>query len=380
MLALTSIALSGALETVFQVSEPRFVVLQQPPLAMLNGGIMLNGGLEALLNQLTQQMAPMAVRRAPPNPCAEDMRRLNCKESSCLKGNAETLNPACAAFLLGDEIKPSPMPEAADRDEAPRPMRIPTSGRPQPQGYFTMMTTDSEGAIHRSAGPIPGPRAETMMRTAMTPPSMSSFFPPEILSMMRTGMMALDAELAREEEEEEEEEEESGQAQHPCAREVSACTRETRSNARPVLEQCLVAHFEQLSPECRCFVHHLVGSRPPTAAMAMSKPPAVAAAALPPKAPYHPSADDVIIVQAPTPMDKTSKSRHLSCLFVALSIFMVVLMLTRLCMKACCRAAPPRPVVLVPPETMKIQATSHPEAKVEAATTAPLQVAEPVHK
>merc|ERR1719453_1196203 len=86
---------------------------------------------------------------------------------------------------------------------------------------------------------------------------MMSMLPPEIASMLGATMQLQDMM---------EEPEEPEEAQHPCAREVNACVRETGCNSRSAIEGCLIKHFTQLSAECKCFVHHITNGRVSTAA------------------------------------------------------------------------------------------------------------------
>lgn len=397
---------------------PQFAVLQHPPSPFMINGM---GGLTELLQQL-QRQRPTIVQRAPTNPCLEDMRRLRCTDSICLKRAADDLAPDCAAFLLGAP-EASPAPEASDmrsllnelaRGPTPTravpsmPSRVATGGSPLgPSGFYTMMSSDSSGVVHRSSGTI-GPMGMTMRSTgpmATSGPMLefTSFLPPELRQLLGGGIFEI------EEEEDGAEEEEEGPPMHPCAREIGACQRGAASpTGREALEHCLVEHFEQLSSECKCFVHHVVGSRPPTAAAAIAKPPVLPAVAMA-KATVAPSASKPVVVAVPlskpahdgaielmlvrgTPPTVTELHplHRLSCLFLFSAILLVSIMLGRACVLACFppRAAARRRVVLVPPEHAVIRAVDHPEARIvtddaKAAvvvTSMPVQVAEPLVK
>lgn len=211
--------------------------------------ILLPSPLEELVSQLNHmQMMPWRTPLA--NPCAEDQRRLSCSDSACLRRSAETLAPACAALLLGSP-EPSAFPE-----------------RRPPTGFFTMLSS-ADGEVRRVSGPIAG-RLDGPDEMRM--PALASIIPPDFL-----GLLGLRQSLLEEEEEDEVEE---GPAQHPCAREVSACIRETGNTRRDTIEACLVKHLAQLSSECKCFVHHVAEHKLPPAA-AQPRVPARAPTAVP---------------------------------------------------------------------------------------------------
>merc|ERR1719327_2524385 len=47
---------------------------------------------------------------------------------------------------------------------------------------------------------------------------------------------------------------------HPCDAEVTKCTSELNGvTSRDAIQQCLVAHYAQLSSGCKCFLHQTMG-------------------------------------------------------------------------------------------------------------------------
>merc|ERR1719421_1402480 len=47
---------------------------------------------------------------------------------------------------------------------------------------------------------------------------------------------------------------------HPCDAEVTKCTGELNGvTSRDAIQQCLVAHYAQLSSGCKCFLHQTMG-------------------------------------------------------------------------------------------------------------------------
>jgi len=318
------------------------------------------------------------------NPCAEDMKRFGCEDAACLKQKATSLAGSCL-MMLSKEIVPSP---------SPMPRVISRSA--MPVGVFSMTTTDNDGHVERMSGSLSSllggamaPRSAVLSsaRPMMMAPSlggMLSLFPPEIMQqMLSPGLAAILREVEREEEDEDEDEE----ASHPCAREVDICTRETHSTTRSAIEGCLVKHFESLSAECRCFVHHITDGKVP----ASPKPAQVA----PPKKKLaSPEANNVVTVHA-VPLRETTiyvedlvedapreSFRHaqghsLACLlFFTIFFFLTFFAVRACCILLCCRARASRRVVIVPPEAAVIKTVDPPPMLISEIKA--VQVAKPL--
>merc|ERR1719443_1376986 len=60
-------------------------------------------------------MPTPTIQRAPTptNPCYEDMKKLRCTDTACLRRSAELLSPSCAAFLLDQQGYPEPPPSSS---------------------------------------------------------------------------------------------------------------------------------------------------------------------------------------------------------------------------------------------------------------------------
>lgn len=276
-------------------------------------------------------MAALSLPR--PWSLSQDMRRLKCADSACLQRSAEDLAPSCAAFLVG----------------SPEPSPGPSSGGVH--GFFSMMERDASGAIHRVSGPISGQMAlesqRPMMPLGLMPLGLPSFVPPELLSLMRSSMADM-------RDDDDEDDDDEGPAKHPCGGEIEACKRETGENSREALQRCLLAHFAQLSPECRCFVHHMAGSKA-TTQQAVAAPPVKVVAPPPLK---------VVSAKRPLPpptVAMASRGEHdervhplhrLSCLLLAATVFVVSIMLFRACVLACTKpSTKPKRVVMIPPNS-----------------------------
>lgn len=331
--------------------------------------------------QLEKMRASMERPSPVANPCAEDMKRFGCKDTACLARKATDLDAACIMMIAQPAIMPSPSP-----------MPLVASG--SMQGVFSMTSTDENGHVERISGPVSAllggagiPRSAMLSsRPPMLSPSMGgmfSMFPPEIMQqMLSPGLAAIIGGIEREIKLEEEEEEEA--ASHPCAREVNICTRETHSTSRAAIEGCLVEHFESLSPECRCFVHHITDGKVPAGA----KP--VAAQVAPKK---NSQRNDVVTVRAvplmettilvddlmvdEVPVHRHGEGHKLSCLFFFTLFFLFTFLVVRACCRClCCPARATRRVVVVPPEAAVIKTVDPPPMLISEMKV--VQVAKPL--
>jgi len=327
------------------------------------------GGLQNMLAEL-HQIRPVAQRLS--NPCAQDIARLRCTDSACLKRSADELTPVCASFLLG-EPQPSPAPEAPPTAVSTvrstlrsMPMRQPSSS-----GFFSMEVLSSDGKMQRVSGPMPGGATLSPMSFGAMP-SLGSFLPPELRAFMQ-GIMQV--ELDNDDEDEEDDDEE-GMAQHPCQREVPLCIRETNSRATDAITACLRKHIEQLSPECKCFLHHMQDQRAPQASVASAPTVHVVQLAKAPAQAHGIDALEAVNVAKPPPgLDGPHHpAHHISCLFFFTTLFVVAFMVARACVHAMCGSRPVRRIVVVPPPDEPSVIASRPR-KVEA-----VQVAEPYVK
>lgn len=333
---------------------------------MLEPSVESQQQLSSLLAQLKEQLNPRPTPKPLANPCAEDIARLHCADAACLMRSAESLAPQCADMLLS-KPEPSPAPMNVVRNS------MHSSSAPS-SGYFTVMTSGSDGRVERISGSLPSfsTRSVRVPDVAMMPGlgSMLSMLPPELASMVSSSMT-----LEAEEEQEEEEE----VAQHPCAREVNACVRETGCDSRSAIEGCLVKHFTELSTECKCFVHHITNGRVNAAPAAVATPVAVARPVAIGTVTARPDAEVEVVIAdggiAPHPV------HSLTCLFVFTGLFLLSFLVMRsLVTLLCCRGRA-RTVVVVPPEEARIKTVGPtPPMLISELTTKPVQVAEPLAK
>ena len=278
------------------------------------------------------------------------MRRLRCTDSACLKRSAEELSPSCAAFLLGSP-EPSPLPVPRLTSEV---------GSERPGGFFSITERDASGAIHRLSGPISAMPTVRPMPMGMASGVLAAL-PPEFAALLRGDMVAFGQDG-----DEDADEDDDRPAVHPCAQEIGACQRETGGSSRDVLQRCLVAHFAQLSPECRCFVHHLAGapaSTPPSTVPPPPKPDLVVTAQGAPHglAPWVP------------PRPEAHPLHRLSCFLLFATLLLVTLMLARACVLRCAKPSPREKRVVMLPGSLGM-----PMRPLVVTDVQPVPVAEPL--
>jgi hypothetical protein len=358
-MALPSILLSD-------VAEPKAMSMAFPP-------------LEDLMASLNQ-MRMMDVKKAPPtavNPCAEDMRRLKCTDSACLKAAAETLSINCAEFVLTRALPPFVL------EPSPSPA-------PRPQFKIDIISEDSNGVVHKVSG-----------RNAV-PPEMKlllNFLPAEIANVFRPKAHAprpryptasiggisfhedQDTEnkhpsasiggisLWTEDEDmekivpgkdigriasigggggsftKEDETTDTRKADepstHPCASEILACKSYSDETSSDYVRTCLLSNFERLSSKCKCFVHQVEGED----AIQRALPIAVKAADIP-------RLNSITIIDAPDgPI-----VRHGAPCFLTIAVILILFSIVLRRIIFCCTAARrPRFAVVVPPEQAVIK-------------------------
>lgn len=120
--------------------------------------------------------------------------------------------------------------------------------------------------------------------------------------------------------------------QGPCNREVDMCIRESvhTSSAgieRAELHACLLSHYEELTPSCKCFLHNVLGDV------------ATAKSVAPP-----PQVDVVVIDEYVVDVD----SNHGACMLTMPLLFLAVFFITRRLCRACAAKKTMVAVVAVP--------------------------------
>lgn len=277
-----------------------------------------------MVNQLTMSM-PSAPMPMPRNPCAQDMERLGCASAPCLVANLARLSDQCARLV----VAPSPSPVTVSH-----PMMDPLAlfgglaeriemGRPEMDVEISVEDADDEWEVASSSfGGSIGfpPEFNALLQTL--PIEVATMFTDVAMPIARPRPPPPAAVHAN---------------AHPCAAEVAQCTKETGSTGRSAIETCLLAHYDELNPSCKCFMHQVMDS---SSALKARAPAATAAPAL--------RTVPNIVEQPPTePM------AHVTCmLFMPLMVIAIALLIRRCCL--CCFERKPVFAAIVPPEQATI--------------------------
>merc|ERR1719311_906010 len=188
------------------------------------------------------------------NPGTTDQVRFLCgPDAACLKAHLSELSPSCAMFLLKSTERARPSPEPS-----PEPMA-------QVSGFYSQARMGEDGQMYIQEGrlsPREGKALQGEMQ-GMLDLVMSEFFgqPPPQPRVASPSPST---------------------SSHPCDAEVTKCTSELNGvTSRDAIQQCLVAHYAQLSSGCKCFLHQTMGeelekSAPAAKSSADPRVPAVA--------------------------------------------------------------------------------------------------------
>ena len=165
-------------------------------------------------------------------PARQDQVRFLCgPDAACLKAHLSELSPSCAMFLLKSTERARPSPEPS-----PEPMA-------QVSGFYSQARMGEDGQMYIQEGrlsPREGKALQGEMQ-GMLDLVMSEFF----------GQPAPQPRVASPS---------PSTSSHPCDAEVTKCTGELNGvTSRDAIQQCLVAHYAQLSSGCKCFLHQTMG-------------------------------------------------------------------------------------------------------------------------
>merc|ERR1719321_1783339 len=159
---------------------------------------------------------------------------------------------------------------------------------------------------------------------------------------------------------------------HPCDAEVTKCTGELNGvTSRDAIQQCLVAHYAQLSSGCKCFLHQTMGEELEKSAAAAkssadSRVPAVAIS-------EGRLTGTLVLEESPPPFAVEYAYPHpghhrftcaLFMMLFCLSLFLVV----RRVVTLCCATPKPRFAAVVPPQ-QRVQLSVEPLVAAKITTT-----------
>jgi len=124
----------------------------------------------------------------------------------------------------------------------------------------------------------------------------------------------------------------------PCATEIEQCAHEANSRDRSIIQDCLLSHYEYVSPTCKCFMHQTIDNAEAAEVLKQREP----TAAAPPRVFTVPDAGELEYPRHHEPM------RHISCmLFMPLMVLAIALLVRRCCL--CCCQQKPVFAAVVPP-------------------------------
>jgi len=314
---------ASALEVEFQTSgeAPIFLLEGTQPASMLESfGVPMPemGDLISMVNKMNQMPSQrMPVR--PTNPCDEDQMVTGCRDASCLKSHLEVLSPSCAMFLLKSQVatpSPSPMPAMTPRGAG--------------SSYFSVSFMGEDGKMHTESGSMNSAEGKRIgsemssMLDLMMPGLASVFEEPRPRMPEPRQAPPPQPRAAR-----------SGG--HPCNDEVLACADELgpSNTGSEAIQQCLVRHYAQLSAECKCMLHQLMGDDERLPVAKSAAPPGVRTVTV----------VDEELIEMPPPRHHRS-----TCVIFMWMLFVTLFIVVRGFLRACC-AAKPVHVAFVPPET-----------------------------
>lgn len=239
-----------------------------------------------------------------------------CRDASCLKSHIEVLSPACAMFLLKSQVampSPSPQPVMAKGNTG--------------SSYFSVSYMGEDGKMHTESGTMGSPEGQHIGH------EMSS-----MLDMMMPGLASIFEEPRPRMPEPRQAAPPTPAGGHTCNDEVIACAEELHGNTeREAIQQCLISHYAQLSAECKCMLHQLMGDdeRLPVA-----------------KSAAPPSVRTVMTTMRGVPDGVATPPRghRFTCVIFMWMLFVSIVIVVRRLLMCCC-APKPIHVAFVPPET-----------------------------
>ena len=255
--------------------------------------------------------------RSAPRP--QDQMVTGCRDASCLKSHLEVLSPSCAMFLLKSQVatpSPSPMPAMMPRGAG--------------SSYFSVSFMGEDGKMHTESGSMNSAEGKRIgsemssMLDLMMPGLASVFEEPRPRMPEPRQAPPPQPRAAR-----------SGG--HPCNDEVLACADELgpSNTGSEAIQQCLVRHYAQLSAECKCMLHQLMGDDERLPVAKSAAPPGVRTVTV----------VDEELIEMPPPRHHRS-----TCVIFMWMLFVTLFIVVRGFLRACC-AAKPVHVAFVPPET-----------------------------
>merc|ERR1719399_518711 len=276
------------------------------------------------------------------NPCTSDQVRFHCgPDAACLKAHLSELSPSCAMFLLKSTERARPSPEP--------------SPEPMAQVFYSQARLGEDGQMYIQEGrlsPREGKALQGEMQ-GMLDLVMSEFFghpPPQ----PRVASPS------------------TSTSSHPCDAEVTKCTGELNGvTSRDAIQQCLVAHYAQLSSGCKCFLHQTMGEE-------LEKSAAAAKSSADPRVPAVAISEGrltgtLVLEESPPPFAVEYAYPHpghhrFTCALFMMLFFLSLFLVVRRVVTLCCATPKPRFAAVVPPQ-QRVQLSVEPLVAAKITTT-----------
>ena len=270
-------------------------------------------------------------------PARQDQVRFLCgPDAACLKAHLSELSPSCAMFLLKSTERARPSPE---------PMALVS-------GFYSQARMGEDGQTYIQEGRL-SPREGKALQGEMQGVLdlvMSEFFgqPPPQPRVVSPSPST---------------------SSHPCDAEVTKCTGELNGvTSRDAIQQCLVAHYAQLSSGCKCFLHQTMGEEleKSAAAAKSSADPRVPAVAIS-EGRLTKKLDAVGLYYDEDAFLHRGHHRFTCALFMML-LFLSLFLVVRRVVTLCCATPKPRFAAVVPPQ-QRVQLSVEPLVAAKITTT-----------
>jgi len=304
-------------------------------------------GLSELMGMVDQMQRMEQPYQMMQNPCTTDQVRFLCgPDAACLKAHLSELSPSCAMFLLKSTERARPSPEPS-----PEPMA-------QVSGFYSQTRMGEDGQIYIQEGSL-SPREGKALQgemQGMLDLVMSEFFgqpapQPRVAPPSRPSTSS-----------------------HPCDAEVTKCTGELNTGkpvTRDAIQQCLVAHYAQLSSGCKCFLHQTMGEELEKSAAAAkssadARVPAVAIS-------EGRLTGTLVLEESPPPFAVEYAYPHpghhrVTCALFMMLFFLSLFLVVRRVVTLCCATPKPRFAAVVPPQ-QRVQLSVEPLVAAKITTT-----------
>jgi hypothetical protein len=328
MISVLALSAAAQLEVELQfggVGEPIYIV-DEPQSVFPTG-----------LNELMGMVEQMQLSQQPPyqmmqSPCTNDQVRFHCgPDAACLKAHLSQLSPSCAMFLLKSTEEARPLLLKSMEEARPSPSPAPMEA----EGFYSQAFLGQDGQMYIEEGQLSSREGKIFQgeMQGVMDMFMSGFFgqpqpQPRFAPSPRPSASA-----------------------HPCEAEVTKCKSELNGvTSRGPMQECLVAHYAQLSSGCKCFLHQVMGEELEQVAPAAksSADPRVPAVAI---AEGRVTGSLLFLREHDEANGHPPPGHHrFTCALFMMLFFLSVFLVLRRVFSMCCATPKPRFAAVVPPQ------------------------------